>query len=91
MKEIRQENKHIDFDQACLMKNIQNIFKEKDIACPHRAFAALFKSDAMVQSADTNEDIKSISLNKNIKNTKYLGFDPFRKMYVGSKRFQELI
>nr|WP_297165692.1 hypothetical protein [uncultured Dysgonomonas sp.] len=91
MKEIRQANKYINFDKACLIKNIQNIFKEKDIACPHKVIAALFESDEMVQSPDTNEDIegiKFISLNKNIKNTKYLGFDPFIKMYDESKILQ---
>lgn len=94
LKEIRQGNKHIDFDQACLIKNIQNIFKEKDITCPDRIIAALLESDAMVQSPDMNEDIeviKVISLYKNIINTKYLGFDSFIKMYDESKIFQESI
>lgn len=41
LKEIRLTNKYINFDQACLIKNIQNIFKEKNIACPDRIIAAL--------------------------------------------------
>jgi hypothetical protein len=45
----------------------------------------------MVQSPDTNKDIegiKVIGLNKNIKNTKYLGSDPLIKMYDESKILQ---
>lgn len=94
LKEIRQANKHIDFDQACLIKNIQNTFKEKDITCPDRVIAALLESDAMVQPSDMNENIevlKVISLYKNIIKTKYLGFDSFIKMYDESKIFQESI
>lgn len=94
LKEIRQGNKHIDFDQTCLIKNIQNVFKEKDITCPDRIITALLESDAMVQSPDMNEYIeviKVINLYKNIINTKYLGFDSFIKMYDESKIFQESI
>lgn len=94
LKEIRQANKHIDFDKACLIKNIQNVLKEKDIACPDRIIAALLESDAMVQSPDINEDIeviKVISFYKNIINTKYLGFDSFIRMYDEIKIFQESI
>lgn len=80
LKEIRQTNKHINFDQDCLIKNIQNIFKEKGIACPDRVIATLLESDTMVQSPYINEKIeiiKVISLFKNIINTKHLDFMAF--------------
>lgn len=67
-----------------------SILKEKDIICPERVVAALFESEAMVQYPDMDEKIQImtiISLNLNIINSKYMGFDSFIKMHDESKIF----
>lgn len=48
MKEIRWENKHIDFNQA-LDKEYPNVLKEKDIACPDRVIAGCLEFDTVIQ------------------------------------------
>lgn len=60
LKEIRWENKYIDFIQA--LDKEPNILKDKDIVCPKRGVAALFESHVMLQCFDINEEVEIIKI-----------------------------
>lgn len=56
LKEIRGANRHIDFDKACIIKNIQRILKEKNIIYPDKVILdSLISGDSIPQ-----ENVKSI-------------------------------
>ncbi len=58
LKEIRRVNKHIDFDQACIVRNIQRILKGKNIIYPDKVISDSLGPEHSIRK----EDVESIFL-----------------------------
>lgn len=52
LKEIRRINKHVDFDWACIVRNIQRILKWENIIYPNKVISDSLGSEHSIRKED---------------------------------------
>lgn len=90
LKEIRRVNKHIDFDQACIIKNIQRILKGKNIIYPDKVISDSLGPEHSIQKEDVESILPVIEFHTTHLTNKELDINTYAEAYSSNKYFEEI-
>lgn len=87
LKEIRRVNKHIDFDEACMIQNIQRIFKEKNIIYPDKVIYDTLRSGDPIVQENTKSTLAIIKSYSTYLTKKELDINTYAEFYNRNEYF----
>lgn len=90
LKEIRRVNKHIDFDQACIIKNIKRILKGKNIIYPDKVIFDSLGPEHSIRKEDVESILPVIEFHATHLTNKELDINTYAEAYNSSKYFEEI-
>lgn len=90
LKEIRRVNKHIDFDQACIIKNIQRILKGKNIIYPDKVISDSLGPEHSIRKEDVESILPVIEFYAIHLTNKELDINIYAEAYNSNKYFEEI-
>lgn len=90
LKEIRRENKHIDFNKACIIKNIQAILKENNIIYPDKAILDSLRSEDLMRQENVKSIVSIIEFHATHLINKELDINSYIEEYNSNEYFEEI-
>ena len=90
LKEIRRANRHIDFDKACIIKNIQRILKEKNIIYPDKAIIDSLRSGDSIRFENVMSILPIIEFHATHLINKELDISSYTKKYNRNEYSEEI-
>lgn len=90
LKEIRRANRHIDFDKACIIKNIQRILKEKNIIYPDKVIIDSLRSGDSIRFENVMSILPLIEFYATHLINKELDISSYTKKYNRNEYSEEI-
>lgn len=90
LKEIRRVNKHIDFDQACIIKNIQRILKEQNLIYPDKVISDSLGLEGPIRHENAKSILPVIEFHATHLTNKELDINIYAQIYNRIKYFEEI-
>lgn len=90
LKEIRRANKHIDFNKACIIKNIQTILKENNIIYPDKVILDSLRSGDSIRLENVKSILPIIEFHATHLINKELEINSYTEKYNKSGYFEEI-
>lgn len=90
LKEIRRVNKHIDFDQACIVRNIQRILKGKNIIYPDKVISDSLGPEHSIRKEDVESILPVIEFHVTHLTNRELDINIYAETYNSNEYFEEI-
>lgn len=88
LKEIRVVNRHIDFDKACMINNIQRILKEKNIIYPDKVILDSLRLGDSIRQENVKPILSLIEFHATHLINKELDINTYAELYNRNEYFE---
>lgn len=90
LKEIRRINKHVDFDWACIVRNIQRILKWENIIYPNKVISDSLGSEHSIRKEDVESILPIIEFHTTYLINRELEINIYTEAYNNNEYFEEI-